>query len=201
MSIKNSIIIGLTGMSGAGKSTACKFFSQNGFEIVDCDKICRTVAEKGKPCLKEIAESFGQDILTDNKELNRRKLGGIIFSNPEKRLILNGIMYPYVSYLVIQRILASNNKYIILDAPTLFESGIDDICDFVVSIVADKQILLNRIIKRDGLTRSEAENRLKSQHEKDFYSSKSQFVIENNQSDEDFIISLTKAAKAIKEGL
>lgn len=200
MSINNKKIIGLTGMSGAGKSTACTVFAEYGFDIIDCDKICRVIVEKGKPCLKEIVKNFGEDILTENGELNRKKMGSLIFSDEKKRLMLNGIMYPYVSYIVIKSILNSTEDFVMLDAPTLFESGIDDICDIVVSVVAEKQAVINRILNRDNISRADAENRLSSQHNKEFYISRSSYVIENNGSSENFIKILEETAVRIKEG-
>lgn len=198
MSINNKKIIGLTGMSGAGKSTACTVFARFGFDIIDCDKICRIIVEKGKPCLTEIVNVFGEGILTENQELNRREMAKIIFSDEEKRLTLNGIMYPYVSYLVIESILDSKSDYVMLDAPTLFESGVDDMCDTVVSVVAEKQAVINRIVKRDNISEAEAENRLRSQQSKDFYIKNSRYVISNNGAAKDFITLLEKTAKKIK---
>lgn len=113
-------VIGLTGMSGAGKSTACKMFREAGFYVIDCDGICREIVKKGKPCLKEIASGFGSEILTAEGELNRRLMGKIIFSDPDKRIKLNGIMYPFVSYSVIKRIIFSDSEYTVLDAPHAF---------------------------------------------------------------------------------
>lgn len=198
MSINNKKIIGLTGMSGAGKSTACTVFARFGFDIIDCDKICRIIVEKGKPCLTEIVNVFGEGILTENQELNRREMAKIIFSDEEKRLTLNGIMYPYVSYLVIESILDSKSDYVMLDAPTLFESGVDDMCDTVVSVVAEKQAVINRIVKRDNISEAEAENRLRSQQSKDFYIKNSRYVISNNGAAKDFITLLETTAKKIK---
>ncbi len=198
MSVNNKKIIGLTGMSGAGKSTACTVFARFGFDIIDCDRICRVIVEKGKPCLAEIVKIFGEEILTEEGELNRREMAKIIFSDEEKRLTLNGIMYPYVSYIVIESIFKSESGYVMLDAPTLFESEIDDICDAVVSVVAERQTVINRIVRRDGISLTEAENRLKSQHDKDYYSMKSRYVISNDESAEVFLKKLEKTAITIK---
>lgn len=198
MSIKNKKIIGLTGMSGAGKSTACAVFDGMGFDIIDCDGICRIIVEKDKPCLMEIVKSFGESVLTESGELNRKIMAEMIFGSEEKRLMLNGIMYPYVSYVVIKSILNSKKDFAVLDAPTLFESGIDDICDDIVSVVADKKTVINRIVKRDGISEADAEKRLRSQHNKDFYISKSSYAAENNGSPEDFYKSLKEIAVRIK---
>jgi len=196
---KKTKVIGLTGMSGAGKSTACRLFQKAGFMIIDCDKICREIVEKDKPCLKEIVSAFGTDILTREGELNRRLLGGIIFSDSEKRVLLNGIMYPYVSYSVIKRIIFSYSPYTVLDAPTLFESGMETICDLIVSIGAEKAILTNRIMSRDGISREEAENRLNSQHDIEFFREKSDILLMNDLSEEEFSEKIRKTIELIRK--
>lgn len=188
MGINNVTLIGLTGMSGAGKSTACKVFEEKGFEIIDCDKLSRVIVEKGKPCLAEIAENFGQGVLTEDGQLNRRETARIIFGDYNKRLMLNGIMYPYISYIIINSAFFKKEKsFFLLDAPTLFESGIDDLCDYVVSVVADKEIVMNRIIERDELTEEEALARITSQHDKAFFIERSDFYAENNGDLQEFL--------------
>ena len=187
-------------MSGAGKSTACMTFKAEGFDIIDCDLICREIVEKGKPCLCEIAEVFGNKVLNDDGSLNRTETGRIIFSDSEKRNLLNGIMYPYVSYIVISTIINTDKGYIILDAPTLFESGINSICDSIVSVVADKEVLLERIVIRDSISREQAENRLASQHDAGYFSERSDHLIANNGSSEEFLNEIVKTIKKIKEG-
>ena len=193
-------VIGLTGMSGAGKSTACKLFKSEGFNVIDCDLICRDIVEKGKPCLNEIAEAFGDTALKEDGSLNRAETGRIIFSDSKKRQLLNGIMYPYVSYIVIKTIIDMDKGFVILDAPTLFESGIDSICDSIVSIAADKEVLLSRIENRDSISRKQAENRLASQRDKRFFFERSDYFIENNSSSEEFFNEIMKTIKRIKEG-
>ncbi len=176
------IVVGLTGMSGAGKTTACNVFAENGYEIVNCDLISRQVVSKGSRCLKEIEAAFGDVILPDG-ELDRKKVAGIVFTSEEKREQLNKIIYPCISYIVIDKILSWSGK-ILLDAPTLFESGIDSLCGVIVSVVCDKSVSIERIMKRDGLTAEQAENRLSSQHGIEFYRNHSHFCAENNGTEE-----------------
>lgn len=192
-------VIGLTGMSGAGKSTACEIFRESGFDNINCDLICREIVEKGKPCLNEIADFFGNSVLTEGGELNRPQMGKLIFTDSEKRIALNGIMYPYVSYIVIKRILCTNNRYVIIDAPTLFESGIDDICDIIVSIVAERETLIKRVTRRDGIDEKSAAERLSSQHCSQYYAERSDFLISNNETNDVFINKITEAIVRIKE--
>lgn len=193
-------VIGLTGMSGAGKSTACKVFKNEGFVVIDCDQICRDIVEKGKPCLREISDTFGSAVLNEDGSLNRAETGMIIFSDDKKRELLNGIMYPYVSYIVIKTIIAMDKGFVILDAPTLFESGIDSICDVIVSVAAEKEVLLQRIENRDFIDREQAENRLASQHDISYFSERSDYLIENNGSAEEFFSEIMITIKKIKEG-
>lgn len=203
MGIRKDVkVIGLTGMSGAGKSTACLSFKAAGFDIIDCDGICREIVKKGRPCLKEIVASFGETVLTEEGELNRPEMARAIFGNADKRLLLNGIMYPYVSYIVIKRILETKNSngFTVLDAPTLFESGINDVCDYVVSVVAKKETLISRITDRDGISGEEAENRLRSQQLARFYRERSDYVIENDGSSLDFYNLTEKTINAIRKG-
>lgn len=177
------IVVGLTGMSGAGKTTACNVFAENGFEIVNCDLISRQVVAKGSKCLDEIEQAFGGVILP-NGELNRRKVADIVFTSRKKREQLNNLIYPYISYVVIGKIIDCNGK-ILLDAPTLFESGIDSLCDKIVSVVCDRNTSLERIKKRDNLTDEQAEARLSSQHDRQFYAEKSDYCVDNNGSEAD----------------
>ncbi|MCM1299375.1 MAG: dephospho-CoA kinase [Firmicutes bacterium] len=200
MSVKDNItVIGLTGMSGAGKTTVCEVFRTNGFDIIDCDLICRKIVQKGKPCLSEIAFKFGSEVITPQGELNRSRLGKIIFSDKTKRSILNGIMYPYVSYIVIKNILSAKNNHVVLDAPTLFESGIDDICNTIVCVTAEKKSLIQRIIERDRISSEAAENRLNSQNPPEFYINKSNYAIFNNGTEEELVNSALKTINTIRK--
>ena len=173
-------IYGLTGMSGAGKTTVCEEFSRSGFDIINCDMIAREVVEKDTPCLDEIKQKFGGEVITADGELDRKVMGNIVFNDKAKLLLLNNTIYPYITYEVIQRIERSDSGYVLLDAPTLFESGIDYICDGVVSVICDREVSLKRIMARDGIDKNAAESRLKSQHDAEFYKSRSDFCIENN---------------------
>ena len=176
-------IIGLTGMSGAGKTTACEAFSECGVDIINCDLVARTVVLKGKPALKELKDYFGDEIIFPDGTLDRKKIGNLIFSDESARLAFNEIIYPYISYEMIMNAveyIKMGSKYVLLDAPTLFESGTDSFCDVIVSVVAEREDSIKRIMLRDNLSREEAENRLSSQHAADFYCDKSDFCVFNN---------------------
>ena len=176
-------IIGLTGMSGAGKTTACEAFSECGVDIINCDLVARTVVLKGRPALKELKDYFGDEIIFPDGTLDRKKIGNMIFSDESARLAFNEIIYPYISYEMIMNAveyIKMGSKFVLLDAPTLFESGTDSFCDVIVSVVAEREDSIKRIMLRDNLSIEEAENRLSSQHAADYYCDKSDFCVFNN---------------------
>ena len=197
----NVYIAGLTGMSGAGKTTACEVFKENGFCVIDCDKVSRDVVEKGRPALSEIASEIGADVLDADGSLDRKKLGSIVFGSREKLDSLNKLIYPYITFDIIRKIRYSaenGERIFLLDAPTLFESGADVLCDTVVSVTADIDLCAQRIIIRDRLTPEQAEKRLSSQHSADFYRERSRFCAENTGTREEFLERLSGIAKEIK---
>lgn len=173
-------IYGLTGMSGAGKSTVSDSFKKAGFFVIDCDRIAREVVRKDEPCLDKLKQLFGDSVITADGELDRRAMGNIVFTDTVKLKLLNDTIYPYITYKVISMCGNTDKHFVLLDAPTLFESGIDFICDGTVSVTCDKEKSIQRIMLRDNISRESAENRLSSQHDAEYYKSRSDFCIENN---------------------
>ncbi len=167
-------------MSGAGKTTVCSEFAKAGFDIVNCDVIARRLTEKGSPALQRIAARFGGEYLLPDGGLNRKALGGLVFSDKKSLEALNGIMYPYISYEVIDRINRSSAEYLLLDAPTLFESGLERICDVTVCVVCESSAAVERITRRDGIDAKAAADRLASQHGADFYRERCEYCIVND---------------------
>ena len=197
--MKKAVVIGLTGQTGAGKSSFCdqlkKELSEEELFVVDCDIVSREVLEKEKRCLAEIILEFGCEFLTIKGELDRKKLGGLVFADKKKLKRLNQIIFPFIIKNIKEKIASRiySSKIIILDAPTLFESGANSLCSLVVSVIADEEIRLKRIMERDDLSYSYAKNRIASQHGDDFYKQKSSFVVTNNGD----ISELQSAAKAL----
>lgn len=180
-----SIVVGLTGQTGAGKSTISQVFAENGFSIINADVVARQVMEKGSACLAEIAETFGRDVLDSKGGLDRKKLAGIVFTDSERLKTLNSISYPYITREILRQINTfsdAGEDFILLDAPTLFESGADSFCDIIVSVVADAAIRKQRIISRDGITPEQAQNRMDSQLDEEYFISHSGYIINNNGS-------------------
>ena len=183
-SLEGVMVVGLTGQTGAGKSTVSKVFRQCGFCVIDADHISREVVKKGSSCLREIGECFPGNVITEDGNLDRKELAGIIFSDNKKRELLNSIMYPYIVGYILQEIhrYADNGqKMILLDAPTLFESRADDFCELIISVVAKEPLRHSRIMKRDNLTSEQAQARIDSQLPESFFIGHSDFIIKNNK--------------------
>ncbi len=177
------LVVGLTGQTGAGKSTVSKVFSENGFAVINADLISRQVVVKGSPCLGELVEIFGEGILNPDKTLARKTLGNIVFSDKTKLEMLNTTIYPYITSEILKEIKQysdSGKKLVLLDAPTLFESHADDFCEIIISVLADEKLREERIINRDGLTKKQANDRMNSQLDAEYFASRSDYVIENN---------------------
>ncbi len=195
-------VIGLTGQSGAGKTTVCKVFAEMGFAVVNADLIAREIMEKGAPCLKETAECFGNEILSDDGTLDRKKLGDIVFTSREKLDQLNAICYPYITFSILNKIRQyadKGEKFVLIDAPTLFESRADDFCDVIVSVTATEKVRAARIAERDGITPEQIKYRFSSQHTEKFFVSHSDIVIKNNKSVESLIEKAREVAEKVKE--
>ena len=176
-------VVGLTGQTGAGKSTVSKIFASNGFVVINADIVARQVVEKGSKCLAEIEEFFGSDIIDNGGNLDRKKLAGIVFSDKAKLETLNTITYPYITGEILRQInefAERDEKLILLDAPTLFESRADDFCEIIISVLADEDIREKRIIQRDGLTSEQARKRMGSQLDEEFFATHSDYIIHNN---------------------
>ena len=197
-SLEDVMIIGLTGQTGSGKTTVCRIFRENGFAVINADMVSRFVVEKGKPCLAELAEIFGDEIILPDVQLDLRKLGRIVFSDKSKLEILNSICYPYITGEILERIrifAEQNRKLILLDAPTLFESRADDFCDIIISVISRKELRIERIMERDNISYDDALKRINSQHDEKFFIDNSDFIIKNNKD----IDNLSSIAKEVSD--
>lgn len=175
-------IIGLTGQTGAGKSTVAKILEENGLFIINADSVAREVVEKGEPTLLKLANSFGDDILNSDGTLNRKLLASRAFSSRENTDLLNSITHPAITErirLKISQAFENGEKAVVIDAPQLFESGENEMCDIIVTVAAPLEIRLHRIMNRDGVTEDEAALRINAQLSEEYYIKNSDIVIRN----------------------
>ena len=175
-------IIGITGASGSGKS---EFVNALNLPVINADKVAREVVEKGSDCLAKLVEHFGEDILFADGTLNRKLLAKKAFSTREQTDVLNSITHPFIKDLINKEICdlkTRGEKVIVLDAPQLFEANCEDLCDFVVGVLADFEIRKARIMKRDNINEDDAVVRLGAGKSDDFFYEKCDKIIINNDS-------------------
>ncbi len=173
-------IIGITGGTGAGKSTVCHELKKLGAEIVDCDKIARCVVEKGQPALCEIVDSFGYEVLDGAGNLDRKKMGAIVFSDPEKLSVLNKITHRHIFEQMRKQMEESVSDVIVLDVPLLFQCDFPFECDVTVAVVADEEERIRRLAERDGIDRETAMARMTNQLTNEEYAKLADVCFENN---------------------
>lgn len=177
------MIIGLTGQSGAGKSTVSRALSlQEGFYVIDCDKIARQVTEDGSLCNAEIKKHFPEAV-SQKLVLDRRIMAQIVFSDNAKLREYEAVIYPYITHVVnecISVLCSYGYEVIILDAPTLFEAGMDRICDKIISVTADKAKRAERIKQRDGISDEMIEKRFSSQKDEAFFRQNCDYILCND---------------------
>lgn len=161
------MIIGLTGGSGSGKSTVAEILKQHDMLIIDCDKIAHEIILKGNDTYIELINIFGENILDSSKQIDRKKLGNIVFKDKGKLNLLNECTHKHIVNKVKEIIKENlNNKdinAIVIDAPLLIEANLHTIVDEVWAVYADTDIRIQRLIKRDNITLEQAKERLQSQ--------------------------------------
>lgn len=183
------MIIGITGSSGSGKSTATKILSEElKAKIINADEVVKQMQEKGTKYFEKIVELFGLEILQQDNTLNRRKMAEIIFQDKVKKEKLDELTFKYVVEEIRQQVEKAKEEYIIIDAPLLIESRLNEICNIVITIISEKEEQARRICKRDNIQENEAKKRLASQKDNEFYKTHADYIVENNGGEIDAIV-------------
>ncbi len=178
-------VIGLCGGSGSGKGEVGKLFCMNNIPVIDTDAVYHVITAENSPCLSELAEYFGKDIIDRNGALNRKRLAELVFSSGdgEKLNALNKITHKHILKRTRELLTSFSSlgyEFAVVDAPLLYESGFDSECDIIVSVIADKPRRIERIVARDSISREAAEKRISLQTDDAFLIANSDFVIPNN---------------------
>ncbi|MCI8497547.1 MAG: dephospho-CoA kinase [Clostridiales bacterium] len=177
-------VLGVTGPTGSGKSDVCALLCKSGFVLIDTDRIAREVMEPPSPLLPLLAAEFGGDVLCVDGSLDRKALAAKAFSTREGADRLNRLTHPAIINEAEQRIEEFSQRgdaRILVDAPLLYESGGDRLCDAVLAVVAKDETRLVRIMGRDGISKEEALARMGAQMTCAQYAEKADFVLWNDQ--------------------
>ena len=176
----DKFIFGITGPTGAGKSTVSEIFRRLGVYVADADKASRIVMQKGGKCLKEIITAFGEEILTSDRELDRQSLAKIVFNDNDKLKLLNKITHKYIKEYLINEINDAKSTIVAIDGAVIIGSPVMELCKKMVVVTADVQTRIKRITERDGIDAKMASDRVNSQMSNAEYESFADYIIENN---------------------
>lgn len=174
------MIIGITGGSGSGKSAISAFLKAKGFLIIDADEIAHNIIKKGNKAYIEILKIFGNAILDNLDEIDRKKLGNIVFNDKNKLNLLTDCTHKHI-IIEIKTIINNNlTKNILIDAPLLVESGLNKIVDEAWVVYSDISLRIDRIMERDNITYEQAKKRIECQMDWDKLKSYADRIIYNN---------------------
>ena len=177
------MILGITGGTGCGKTTLLEAVESVGGLVLDCDQIYHELLLSDKEMLAAIESRFPGTV--EEGKLNRKKLGGIVFSDEKALLDLNKITHSAVKKEVLRR-LKANPKLAAIDAIGLFEGGLAELCHVTVAVTAPAADRVKRIMLRDGISEAYAQNRIAAQHSDDWFRERCDYVLENDSTKEDF---------------
>lgn len=185
------LILGLTGKTGAGKSTVAAYLKEKGCFVIDGDIVAREIVTPPSEALRELALAFGEDILLPDGSLNRKALAKIAFASKENTELLNSITHPHIKCRFKELIAKAKKEgftVVIIDAAALLESDCRDLCQKIIVVHAEESLRLERILSRDGITPEQAMTRINGQKEDNYYLSQADIIINNgacnNLSDE-----------------
>ena len=177
------LVIGLTGSIGTGKSEAARQLQILGASIISADQVGHEAYTPNTEAWEQVVVAFGDDILQDDKDIDRRKLGAIVFSDPSQLEKLNAIMHPRMARMVsdkIEVLRGQGVKVVVVEAALLFEAGWDTLVEEVWVTDSSEDIVVGRLKERNGLSEEEAKKRINSQMDRAERIERSDFVIDNS---------------------
>lgn len=194
--------LGLTGSIATGKTTVAQILRKSGYPVVDADQLAREVVASGSAGFKKIVEVFGTSIVQENGELNRKQLGNVIFADSTKRLELEQLVHPLVqerAKQLRQSLEKDGHAFAFYDVPLLFEKNLQANFDDIVVVACSPEIQLERLMKRNGYTQSEAKERINAQVAIEEKIKNANFVIWNNGSLDELSTHTVSFLKTLKK--
>jgi len=178
------LVIGLTGSIGTGKSEAARYLAQLGASVIDADQVGHEAYKPQSEAWHKVVGAFGKEILDSSGEIDRRKLGAIVFSNPDQLARLNQIMHPLMASMVehkIEDLRGQGVEVVVVEAALLFEAGWDSLVEEVWVTDSPEDVVIQRLSERNGLTQEEARKRISAQMDRSERLSRADFVIDNSR--------------------
>jgi len=176
----SATVVGLTGPIGAGKSTVAAILRELGAKVLDADALVRDEQSRGTVGYSAIVQAFGTKVLGEDKEIDRAKLAAEVFGDPAKLAKLERIMHPRVIARILEaRKMLREREVLVVEAIKLLESGLRNVCDEIWVVIAPRELMLERLAAR-GLSRAEAELRLRNQYSEEEFRSAADVIIEND---------------------
>lgn len=189
------MLIGITGSIACGKTTIGNILKNMHFQVIDCDILSHDIIKKGQTGYDEVIHHFGKDILLQNEEIDRHKLGQIVFNDAKEKKILESIIHPKVIEEVLKY---HGDDLIFFEVPLLFETGMEKYFDATIVIETSKEIQIERLKKRDGLTKAEAIKRIEAQMTIDEKIALGDYVIHNHFAEDKLILQIEDIIKKLK---
>lgn len=181
--------IGLTGGIATGKSTVSQMLVARGAALIDADVVARRIMEPGHPVLAKVVERFGETVLLAGGQLNRKRLGEIVFSDPVERKALEDITHPAIRREMKAELEAlereNPERLVVADIPLLYESGLENLYEKIMVVYVPRSLQLERLMQRDGLTAQQAELRLAAQMDIEEKRRRADILIDNSRSYEE----------------
>lgn len=176
-------VIGLTGGTGAGKTTVLQLIEQHGGAALDCDRIYDELLETNEALRRDLRKTFGDGVFTEDGTLDRAQLAARVFSDACALRELNAIVYYYIGVEIRRRLTELKKqglKLVGIDAVNLIESGLGELCETTVAVLAPEDARIERITARDGITDEQARSRISAQRGEDYYRKYAKVILEND---------------------
>lgn len=191
-----SLVIGITGSIAAGKSTVTDYLITHGYTVLDADKITHNAYFKGTSCYNKVIHEF--DCLNDNGDIDRKKLGEIVFNDNTAKEKLESIVHPYVIKCLKDGIMKCSNDFIFLDIPLLFEAHLEYLCDKIIVIYVDELTQLKRLMNRNRINENKAKLLISQQISMEEKKLKADYVIDNRVYFEELYRNIEKVLEVIR---
>lgn len=183
MKTADSVVVGVTGGIGSGKSEVCRLFQALGACVISADDLAKRLMETDENLKRTIMRVFGHDAYAANGKLNRAKLAFEIFSDPKKKSTIDSIVHPRVLNALKDEIRRRKKtcQVIVIEAALIYESGAESLLDFIVVVDADRETRIQRVMRRDGISRADVLRRARAQFSQRAKVSRADFVVVNNR--------------------